>query len=87
MADPRPDQGFFFRSDNVPFAYLGIPAHTVSSFNLHEDYHTPDDEADRLDYRHMAQVVEAIIGAVRILASEEAPRWLEGGRPEGTTRW
>ncbi len=82
VADPRPAQNFFQRSDNIAFAYLGIPAHTISTFNLHRDYHTVNDEADRLDYAHMAQVVESTIRAVRLLADGAAPQWKPGQKPE-----
>lgn len=83
VPDPRPEMRFFFRSDNLPFARAGIPAHTLSSYNLHEEYHTPDDEADRVDPEHMAALTEAALEMVRGLAAGERPRWHEGGRPEG----
>lgn len=79
VPDPRPDQNFFFRSDNIAFARLGIPAHTLSSFNLHTDYHRPSDEVDRVDFDHMAALVEASIEAVRFLADGPTPEWVEGG--------
>jgi hypothetical protein len=60
----------------------GIPAHTLSSSDLHEDYHTPDDEVDRIDFQSMTQVVETLIQAVRVLADVATPEWVEGGRPE-----
>ena len=83
VPDPYPSQNFFFRSDNVAFAYRGIPAHTLSSFNLHDDYHRPSDEVDAVDFGHMTAAVETVIMAVRALAdAEESPRWNEGGRPE-----
>ena len=44
VADPRPAQHFFERSDNIAFAERGIPAHTLSTFNLHADYHQPSDD-------------------------------------------
>lgn len=81
VADPRPQENFFERSDNIAFAWRGIPAHTLSSFNLHGDYHTVDDEADRVDYAHMTQVIDAAIRAVRMLADGPAPQWVPGGRP------
>jgi Zn-dependent M28 family amino/carboxypeptidase len=84
VPDPRPDQRFFFRSDNIPFAQRGIPAHTLSSFNLHADYHTPSDEVDKVDFAHMAAVVDAAVQAVRFLADGATPAWKEGGR-EGLT--
>jgi Zn-dependent M28 family amino/carboxypeptidase len=82
VPDPRPDQRFFFRSDNIAFAVLGIPAHTLSSFNMHDDYHRPSDEAEFLDYEHMASVTRSTAEAVRILANGPPPEWLPGGRPE-----
>jgi Zn-dependent M28 family amino/carboxypeptidase len=87
VPDPRPGQNFFQRSDNYAFALLGVPAHTISSFNLHPDYHTPDDEADRADPSHMAAVIAATVRAARIAADGPAPQWKPGGRPgaAGTT--
>lgn len=83
VADPRPGQQFFERSDNIAFARRGIPAHTLSSFNLHGDYHTAADEAQRIDYGHMTQVVRAAARAARLLADGPAPVWKPGGRPGG----
>ena len=83
VADPYPDENFFFRSDNVRFAYEGIPAHTLSSYNLHADYHSPFDDIGGVDFDHMVAAVETIIMAVRALAdAPSAPAWNEGGRPE-----
>jgi hypothetical protein len=81
VSDPRPGQNFFERSDNIAFAQRGIPAHTLSTFNLHADYHTANDEADRLDYAHMTGVIRAAVRAVRLLADGPAPRWNPGGQP------
>ncbi|HEX9165410.1 MAG TPA: M20/M25/M40 family metallo-hydrolase [Gemmatimonadales bacterium] len=82
VADPRPSQNFFQRSDNYPFALRGIVAHTLSTFNLHADYHRPGDSADKADAAHMAQVIEAATKAVRILADGPKPEWKPGGKPE-----
>jgi hypothetical protein len=81
VADPRPEQKFFERSDNIAFAWLGIPAHTLSSFNLHDDYHRVSDEADRLDYAHMAKVINATVRAVRLLADGPRLQWKPGQQP------
>jgi hypothetical protein len=86
VPDPRPEQNFFFRSDNAPFARLGIPAHTLSSFNLHTDYHAPSDEAELADYPHMAALIEAAIDMLDALASGPTPEWKPGGQPEGAGR-
>jgi hypothetical protein len=82
VPDPRPAQRFFERSDNIDFARRGIPAHTLSTYNLHPEYHTVKDEAATLDPQHMAQVIEAASVALRALAdAPEVPRWHPGGRP------
>jgi Zn-dependent M28 family amino/carboxypeptidase len=86
VADPRPDQQFFQRSDNIAFAYRGIPAHTLSTFNLHTDYHHASDEASRLDYDHMAKVIESTIAAVRLLTDGPRPEWKPNGRPQEPER-
>ena len=85
VADARPEMNFFFRSDNIAFARLGIPAHTLSSYNMHEDYHQPSDEVEAVDFAHMAALVDAAVQAVRFLADGPRPEWKEGGR-EGLTR-
>ena len=81
VPDPRPAEQFFQRSDNIAFAQRGIPAHTLSSFNLHADYHAPSDDVDRIDFAHMSAVIVAAAAAVRQLASGPAPVWKPGGRP------
>jgi hypothetical protein len=83
VPDPRPEQNFFERSDNTPFVQLGIPAHVISSFNLHTDYHTPMDEAEAADPAHMVDVIRATVRAARILADGPAPSWNPGGQPAG----
>jgi hypothetical protein len=79
VPDPRPEMQFFFRSDNIAFARLGIPAHTLSSYNMHTDYHQPSDEVQHVDFRHMAALVDAAVEAVRFLADGPTPAWKEGG--------
>jgi hypothetical protein len=82
VADPRPTQQFFTRSDNYALAQRGVVAHTMSSFNLHRDYHQVTDEASRADAVHMAAVIDAAARAVRMLADGPAPHWKLNGRPE-----
>ena len=86
VPDRRPAQRFFERSDNIAFARMGIPAHTLSSFNLHADYHTVRDEAQYADPVHMARVIEAAAQAMLILANGPKPAWHPNGQPIGTTR-
>ncbi len=66
----------FFASDNFPLAQHGIPAHSVSGGSMHDDYHQPTDEADRLDYEHMQEVVQALfLGLYEMAERPEPPRW------------
>jgi hypothetical protein len=81
VPDKRLDQHFFERSDNIAFAQRGIPAHTLSSFNLHSDYHQPSDDITRVDFVHMAGVINAGAKAVRLLTDGPRPEWKPGGRP------
>ena len=85
VPDRRPSQRFFERSDNIAFARMGIPAHTLSSYNLHADYHTVRDEAQYADPAHMARVIEAAAQAMLILANGPKPAWHPNGQPAGTT--
>jgi hypothetical protein len=80
VPDPRPEQNFFFRSDNIAFARIGIPAHTLSSYNMHADYHQPSDEVDGVDFQHMAALVDAAVEVVRLLADGPMPAWKPDGR-------
>lgn len=81
VADPYPKFRFFERSDNIVFARMGIPAHTLSTYNLHSDYHTPGDDISKVDFPHMTAAINAAVKAARILADGTAPQWKEGGRP------
>jgi Zn-dependent M28 family amino/carboxypeptidase len=81
VKDPRPQQQFFERSDNIAFARVGIPAHTLSSFNLHTDYHQVSDDVDKVDFDHMAAIINAAVSATRLLADGPKPAWKPGMRP------
>ncbi|MES2177157.1 MAG: M20/M25/M40 family metallo-hydrolase [Gemmatimonadota bacterium] len=81
VADRRLAQSFYTRSDNIAFARAGIPAHTLSSYNMHEDYHTVRDDASRVDFAHMTLVIRAGAEATQLLANGPAPTWNPGGRP------
>lgn len=57
----RPDhpEGWYFRSDHLPYARLNIPAICFTTL-LHADYHTPKDEPDRIDLQKLANVTRWI---------------------------
>ncbi len=80
--DPHPKEQFFTRSDNYSLARRGIVAQTVSSFNLHKDYHQPSDELSRIDFAYMTEVIGSMIEPVEWLANSSfKPAWLPGGKP------
>ena len=86
VADPYPQFRFFERSDNIVFARMGIPAHTLSSYNLHKEYHTPGDDVSRIDFVHLTAVARAAAAAARLLSDGPAPVWNPGGQPAPSTR-
>jgi Zn-dependent M28 family amino/carboxypeptidase len=80
--DPHPEQKFFTRSDNYALAKRGIVAQTVSSFNLHKDYHQPSDELGRIDFPYMTGVIGSMVGPIEWLATSDfRPQWKPGGKP------
>lgn len=80
--DPHPEQYFFRRSDNYILAKRGIIAHTVSSFNLHDDYHRPSDDVSHIDFDHLADSIQSFISPVRWLCNSDfVPRWNPGQQP------
>jgi hypothetical protein len=52
---PSHPEGWYFRSDHVPYAERGVPALFFST-NLHSDYHTPRDEPKRIDYEKLTRM-------------------------------
>lgn len=52
---PTHSEGWFFRSDHLPYARLGIPA-LMYSTNLHDDYHTAGDIPERIDYAKLTRM-------------------------------
>ena len=82
VQDPHPEQKFFERSDNIVFARRGVIAHTVSSYGLHTDYHTPGDEVAGIDFLHMTTAIQSMLEPIRWLANSDfVPQWLPGKKP------
>jgi hypothetical protein len=50
-------EGWYFRSDHLPYARLGIPAVMYTSL-LHPDYHTPQDNAENINYPKLKKMAE-----------------------------
>jgi hypothetical protein len=82
VQDPHPEMKFFVRSDNIQFARRGVVAHTVSSYGLHKEYHTPTDDIGHIDFAHMTDAIRSLVEPVRWLANSRfRPQWKEGMRP------
>lgn len=82
VADPRPQQKFFQRSDNYALAKQGVVAHTISSFGLHADYHQPSDDLSHIDFTHMSEVISSMLKPIEWLANTQwKPAWNVGGKP------
>lgn len=63
----------FYRSDNLPFVYRGIPAHTImSSTDLDEHYHQKSDELKFIELDHMTRVIRTIAYSLGSLADGTA---------------
>ncbi len=65
------------RSDHWPFLQNGVPAvwfHT----GLHPDYHTPFDDADRVNYEKMTRIVQLVYRTSWALADSERRPAVEG---------
>lgn len=57
--DPKDTNRFFFRSDHFNYARKGIPI--IFFFDgVHEDYHRPGDEPQKIDYVKMEKVTRTI---------------------------
>jgi hypothetical protein len=52
---PGHPENFFRRSDHWPYVRSGIPALYFTAL-LHEDYHTPFDEVDRIDWEKLTRM-------------------------------
>lgn len=50
-------EGWYFRSDHLPYARLGIPAIMYTSL-LHADYHTPQDNAENINYSKLKKMAD-----------------------------
>lgn len=66
-------QHLFYRSDNLPFARLGIPAHTIlTSDDSYNCYHSTCDDTGNIDFEHLDSIVKAIITGISTIVSGEA---------------
>lgn len=77
--DIWPEERFFFRSDHFHFARKEVPALFFFS-GVHEDYHQPSDEVEKIDTGKVVRIAQMIFHLVREIADNpERPQW----DPEG----
>ena len=65
--DPEHREGWYYRSDHLPYAREGIPALFFSTL-LHDDYHTPSDNPDRIDGAKLARMTRWMHATGRAVA-------------------
>jgi hypothetical protein len=76
MQDP-----LFAQSDNWSLAMKDVVAHSVSAGSLHDDYHKPSDDVQKLDLEHMTAVIRGLCEVVRDLADrEQRPAYTAAGK-------
>jgi len=79
---PSHPEGWYFRSDHLPYARANIPAVYFTTL-LHPDYHTPRDEPGRIDITKLARVTKWMYATGWTAANaEQRPRLDEGFKLE-----
>jgi hypothetical protein len=71
-------EGWYFRSDHLPYARLGIPALMYTTL-LHPDYHTPLDNPQNINYPKLKKMAEWIYRTGWKVANAPARPALEKG--------
>jgi hypothetical protein len=71
--DPNHREGWYYRSDHLPYARAGIPALFFTTL-LHPDYHTPFDNPDRIDIPKLTRMTKWMYATGRTVAeADKAP--------------
>ncbi|MGH9331294.1 MAG: M28 family metallopeptidase, partial [Vicinamibacterales bacterium] len=72
------------RSDHWSFLEQGIPALFLTT-GLHPDYHTPDDDVDKINFEKLARVARMTFEAAwRVADAPAPPRFVRSGDAPGT---
>jgi hypothetical protein len=71
--DPAHREGWYYRSDHLPYARAGVPALFFTTL-LHADYHTPFDNPDRIDIAKLTKMTRWMYATGRAVAeADKAP--------------
>ncbi|MDT7541548.1 MAG: hypothetical protein QOE33_1452 [Acidobacteriota bacterium] len=82
--DPHDANRFFFRSDHFNYAQKGVPI--IFYFDgVHEDYHRPGDEPDKIDYQKMEKVARTVFATATELANAQARPRVDKQLPQELT--
>lgn len=65
---PTHAEGWYFRSDHLPYARANIPAIEFSTL-LHPDYHTPRDEPSRIDIPKLTKMAQWMYATGWVIAT------------------
>ena len=68
--NPKHPEGWYFRSDHLPYAQAGIPAIFFTTL-LHPDYHTPRDEPATIDIKKLAKMTQWMYATGWLVAQTE----------------
>jgi hypothetical protein len=80
IRDPVPHEQLFFRSDQLSFIQIGVPALFFFT-GLHEDYHRPSDLPARVDPEKAARVGRLAFLVAHWVANDPvAPQWTPDGK-------
>jgi hypothetical protein len=76
----RPDhpEGWFFRSDHLPYARANIPSLFFTTL-LHEDYHTPNDDPEHIDVAKLTKMTQWMYATGWTVASTTQPPRMDPG--------
>jgi hypothetical protein len=79
---PTHPEGWYFRSDHLPYARANIPAIEFSTL-LHPDYHTPRDEPSRIDIPKLTKMAQWMYATGWVIATApQRPDVIPGFRLE-----
>jgi hypothetical protein len=68
--DPQHREGWYYRSDHLSYARNGVPALFFTTL-LHPDYHTPNDNPDRIDLAKLTKMTKWMYATGRVLADAD----------------
>lgn len=68
--DPAHREGWYYRSDHLPYARAGVAALFFTTL-LHADYHTPNDNPDRIDLAKLTRMTKWMYATGRAVADAD----------------